>query len=305
MVGEGVIDHGLNRQLAGPGIRFRVGPFTAHVRTSFKLVRQDFLQIYQGYPLASSGDAAALHLQVRATSLLRRWVRPKLMADAGFAHTPFVPLPADQGLLAMEMGLNWLVATTSDRFLMFHAGVVAQGDKAILMPGASGSGKSTLTAGMAFSGWRFFTDEFGLYDPELGQFFPHPRPISLKNESIPVLAQRVDGQYLSRPLLNTPKGTIRYIRPPADALARMAEPARPSLILYPAYSSSAAGKVEELPPHEAFAMLRGAAINCDRLGEIAFKALVDLTGRTRSLKLHYNSMEQALAMVRDLMELAP
>jgi HprK-related kinase A len=305
MVGESVIDHGLDRQLAGPGIRFRVGPFTAHVRTSFKAVRRDFLQIYKGFPLAGAGDVTSLHLQVRATSLLRRWIRPKLMADTGFANTPFVPLPGDLGILAMEMGLNWLVATTSDRFLMFHAGMVAKGDKAILMPGASGMGKSTLTAGMSFSGWRFFTDEFGLFDPLQGLFYPHPRPISLKNESIPILAERVGESYLSRPLYNTPKGTIRYIRPPAEALARMTEPARPSLILYPTFNSEATGTVEELPPHEAFAMLRGAAINCDRLGETAFRALADLTSRTRSLRLEYRSLDQALAMVSDLMDIAP
>ena len=293
------------RALSREGLRFRVGPFVAHVRTPFTRLCHDFLDTYEGFPLAAKDEATTFYLQVRATSLLRRWLRPKLMADAGFAHTPFVPLPGDLGMLAMEMGLNWLAATASDRFLMFHSGLVARDGKAVLMPGASGIGKSTLTAGLSLSGWRFFTDEFGLLDPETLAFHPHPRPISLKNESIPVLAERVTPERLGRPLHETPKGTIRYLKPPRDALERMNETAPASLILYPNYNPSAKSQVIELPKHEAFAMVRGAAVNCDRLGETAFRALAALTDRCRSFRLIYRSLDQAIRMVSDLMEHAP
>lgn len=263
---------------------------------------RDILSLYAGYPLASADDFVDYHLSVRPASPMRRWVRPSVVADAGMINTPFVPLPADIGILAHEMGLNWLVATTADSYLIFHAGIVERNGRAILMPGASGSGKSTLTAGLAFSGWRLFSDEFAVLHPESWQFYPYPRPVSLKNSSIPVIGERIPEDRFSRLYENTPKGTIRYLRPSDEALARDREPAQPFLILYPEYRPEAPPQAIELPKPEAFAMIRSAAVNCDRLGAVAFTALADLADQCRSFRLVYRSLDQGMAMVKDLAE---
>ncbi|MDA5193621.1 HprK-related kinase A [Govanella unica] len=288
--------------MRGEGLAFRVGPFSARVQCAVPAVARDILSLYTGYATVGADDFIDYHLKVRPVSPLRRWVRPSVMADAGMVNTPFVPLPADIGVLAHEMGLNWLIATTADDYLIFHAGIVEKNGRTILMPGASGSGKSTLTAGLAFSGWRLFSDEFAVLHPESFQFFPYPRPVSLKNSSIPVLGERIPDSQFSRIYEKTPKGTIRYLRPSAEALARDREPGRPFLILYPEYRPDAAPQAIELPKPEAFAMVRSASVNCDRLGALAFTTLADLADQCRAFRLVYRSLDQGMAMVNDLAE---
>ena len=292
----------LNDALRRGDFRFRVGPFTARVKTSVPTLRRDFLQLYEGYPLGAPGALDDFSLRVDFTSFARRWYRPKVVADTGFVNTPFVPLPDNLSILALEMGLNWLVATTADQFLVFHSGMVARDDKAIIMPGESGRGKSTLTAGLAYNGWRMFSDEFALLRPETIELYPYPRPVSLKNQSIQVLGDRVPETQFSRLFENTPKGTIRYLRPPAESLKASHRPATPLMILFPEYNATAPAKVEEVTKIEAFALIRGASVNCDRLGEAAFEGIAALTERCPVFRITYRSQDQAMEMVEELWE---
>lgn len=290
------------RRLGSGGLVFRVGHYTLRVQTPFKTIQNDFLSVYGDYPAGSLDDFVDYHLKVEPTTWYRRWIRPNVTANAGMTNTPFVPLPLDIGILSLEMGLNWLLGTTAGRFVVFHSGVVERDGKVILMPGISGTGKSTLTAGLAFNGYRLFSDEFGIFDPENWRFYPYPRPISLKNRSIDVMAERLPESQFSRPFFNTPKGTIRYLRPTPEAIARMAEPATPHLVLFPEYRPQEEPQVVELRDAEAFIMIRGAAVNTDRLGIRAFNGAVDLTRKCRSFRLVYRSLDQGLRMVNDLME---
>lgn len=282
--------------------RLRIGPFNARIQTPLGVLRRDILQVYGDYPVGDADGLVDFSLRVAPTSPLRRWIRPKVIADTGFAHSPFVALPADLAMLAFEMGLNWLTGTTADQFTIFHAGLVARDGRAIMMPGASGRGKSTLTAGLAYGGWRMFSDEFALLRPETFELFPYPRPISLKNQSISVLAGRVPDDRFSRLYHDTPKGTIRYLAPPRTSLDQSHLPARPHLILFPEYSPDQEPVVEEVRRVEAFALIRGAAVNCDRLGVAGFEAITRLTEDCPVFRLTYRSLDQGIRMVEDLWE---
>ncbi len=282
--------------------RFQIGPFATRLALSSPLARRDFRAIYGEYPQYPADRAVDFHLRIAPTSLLRRWVRPNAMVQAGIGNAPFVPLPADLGFLALESAMNWMVATTADAWLMFHAGVVARKGRAVMMPGLSGAGKSTLTAGLAVSGWRLFSDEFALLRPETGLFHPYPRPVSLKNRSIDIIAERAGADRISRRFLKTPKGTVAYLKPPEEALRLMDVPASPALLLFPEYRPEERARIEELRPAELFALTRSASINCDRLGETAFTAIADLVARCRGFRLFYGNLDQGMTMVGELME---
>ncbi len=288
--------------LAGEGLIFRVGPFTIRATCPFPTLRDEILAIYGGYPVGRPSDFVDYHVNVGPGTTIRRWFRPNVIAEAGMVNAPFVPLPLDIGVLALEMALNWLVATTADRYLIFHSGVVARNGKAVLMPGASGIGKSTLTSGLAFAGWRLFSDEFGLFDPDKTLFYPYPRPISLKNASTTVMADRLPTAVFSRPFYNTPKGTIRYLCPEPEAIAQMAEPAAPTIILFPEYNPTAEAQAIELRKPEMFAMIRSSSVNCDRMAEVGFKAMTDMTETYRGFRIIYRSLDQGIHMVNDLVE---
>src|SRR3546814_20785731 len=72
----------------------------------------------------------------------------------------------------------------------------------------------------------------------------------------------------------TPKGDIRHLVPAADAIARMEEPARPALILFPRYGFAPAER--PVAPSEVFVRLTQAWTNYTTLGEPGFAALTTL-----------------------------
>ena len=291
-------------------LKFKVGPFVARIGTSYPLLQRDFLEIYEGYPLAGAEDFVDFNLKVDPVSLARRWIRPKVIADGGFVGSPFVPLPGDLAILALEMGLNWQVGTKSDQYLIFHSGVVARDPKpgeegpsrAVLMAGESGAGKSTLTAGLAYKGWRLFSDEFALMDTQSLKLYPYPRPISLKNESINVMVERLGEAVFSRPFFNTPKGTIRYLQAPAESLRKGEHPADLNLVVFPRFIKDAPAQIEEYGGAEAFALLRGASVNSDRVGRDAFDAITKLAKSCRFFGMQYDSLDAAISLVEELME---
>jgi hypothetical protein len=82
-------------------------------------------------------------------------------------------------LAAVQSAAELHVAELAPGLVAIHAGVVAFGAAAVLLPGRSLSGKSTLTAELVRAGATYYSDEFALLDVA-GQVLPYPRPISLR-----------------------------------------------------------------------------------------------------------------------------
>jgi HprK-related kinase A len=209
------------------------------------------------------------------------------------------PLPLALGLLAGEMGMNLQMALGQKRFLLLHAASVEKDGRALLMTGHSGAGKSTLAALLGERGWRFMGDEFALLGLDDGKLHPFPRAVSLKNESVG-LFEGVDPSRLGPVLTGTPKGTIRHLRPNQEALALMAEPARPVLILFPRFGRDLEPTVREVGAAEAFMRLTQASTNYVALGERGFDALTGLVGALPCKAIDYAGIEQAEALIEEL-----
>lgn len=61
-----------------------------------------------------------------------------------------------------------------------HAGVVAWGSHALVLPGSTHSGKSTLVADLVKLGATYYSDEYAMIDSE-GKVHAYPRPMLLRN----------------------------------------------------------------------------------------------------------------------------
>jgi hypothetical protein len=127
-------------------------------------------------------------------------------------------------------------------------------------------------------------DEFALLDLEDGRVHPFPRAISLKNQAIGVMEEIVGPERLGPWLRNTPKGTIRHLRPNADAIARMDEPARPAMILFPGFGRDLERAVRPVGEAEVFVRLTQASTNYVTLGERGFSALAGLVQVCRPVR---------------------
>jgi HprK-related kinase A len=169
------------------------------------------------------------------------------------------------------------------------------------MSGESGSGKSTLAALLGEKGggdWRLMGDEFTLIDPAGGDAFAFPRAVSLKNEAIAEVAERVDAGRLGPLLARTPKGDIRHLIPRADAIAAMHEPARPALLLFPRFGGELS--IERMGEGEAFVRLTEASTNYVALGEAGFGALTRLVRETPAFGITYPDSAAGIALVEQL-----
>ncbi len=274
-----------------------IGPVSFRVGSAWKAPVAALAGLYADYP-APEGDVCDFTVRLEPEKRWRRWLRPSVAIQGDYMLPDAAPLSLAHGLLAAEMGMNLQMALGQKRFLLLHAASAEREGRALTLTGESGGGKSTLAALLGESGWRLMGDEFALLDCESGLLHAFPRAISLKNGSIEVM-KRIAGEDRFGPVLDgTPKGTIRHLKPNADAIARMAEPARTALILFPRFGGERA--VRGVGVAEAFVRLTQASTNYVALGARGFDALSGLVATTPSLAIDYPDSRTALELVETL-----
>jgi len=277
--------------------RLQVGPVAFRIGSQWRGPVEALRRLYAGYP--EPGGVCGFTVRLEAERPWRRWLRPSVAIRGDYVLPDAAPLPLAQGLLAAEMGMNLQMALGQKSFLLLHAASVERNGRALLMTGHSGAGKSTLAALLGERGWRFMGDEFALLGLDDGLLHPFPRAVSLKNESLGLFAE-VDPGRLGPLLAGTPKGTIRHLRPNGEAVARMAEAARPALILFPRFGRDLDPAIREVGAAEAFMRLTQASTNYVALGRSGFDALTRLVGTIPSKAIDYADTGQAEALVESL-----
>jgi HprK-related kinase A len=275
--------------------RVQVGPAAFRIGSLWRQPVQQLRKLYADYPTPAIPDFT---VRLDAPSLLRRFVRRSVAIDGDYMLPDAVPLPFDQALLAAEMGMNLQMALGWRRHLILHASAVERDGHALIMTGLSGSGKSTLSALLGQNGWRFMGDEFVLIDLDSGMAVPFPRLISLKNSAIAAMEAAADAARFGPLMQGTPKGDIRHLVPPADAIARMGEAAKPALLLFPRFGYDAA--IREVAPGENFMRMTQASTNYVALGEIGFRAMTRFVKSIPARAIDYQSGEQAVMLVEQL-----
>lgn len=278
-------------------MRLGVGPVGFRIGSDWRAPLDALARLYRGYPAPEIPDFT---VRLEAPRPWRRRLRPKIHIGGDFTLPDAAPLSLAHGLLAAEMGMNLQMALGQRRYLLLHASAVERGGRALLMTGHSGAGKSTLAALLGERGWRLMGDEFALLDLAGGAVHAFPRAVSLKNEAIGLFDGSLAPSRLGPTLAGTPKGTIRHLRPNEEAVARMAEPAAPALLLFPRFGFEPA--VREVGAAEVFVRLTQASTNYVALGEPAFAALTRLVRETPTRAIDYPDTERAVAVVERLWE---
>ncbi|HEX8620571.1 MAG TPA: HprK-related kinase A [Allosphingosinicella sp.] len=275
-------------------MRLQVGPVAFRIGSQWRRPIAQLRRLYSGYP--EPEGVCDFTVRLEAERPWRRWLRPSVAIRGDYILPDAAPLPLALGLLAAEMGMNLQMALGQKNFLLLHAASVEKDGRALLMTGPSGAGKSTLGALLGERGWRFMGDEFALLGLDDGLLHPFPRAVSLKNESL-ALFDGADPARLGPVLSGTPKGTIRHLRPDPAAVARMGEPARPALILFPRFGRDLEPAVREVGAAEAFMRLTQASTNYVALGEPGFDSLTRLVASVPSKAIDYSDVAEAEDLV--------
>jgi len=255
--------------------------------------------MYSHYSLVDETEIAEFHVRIIPKHSIRRpFVR--LIQFQVDGRAPFPPVPVEQALATLEWGINLVIAMRVNHLLLFHSAAVERNGHVLLLPAWPGSGKTTLCTALIHRGYRLFSDEFGLMDPQSGEFFPLPRLMPLKNQSIGVIRDYLPEAVLGPEIPGTLKGTVAHVRPPQESIERADETAKPRWIVFPKWSAGAALRLESLPQSEAFLLLATNAFNYEVLGETAFDAVTSLVRNCECRKLVYSDFDSALAALDEL-----
>lgn len=275
----------------------RIGPVGFRVGSDWRAPIDQLAALYADYPKPEDG-IPDFTVRLFAARPWRRLLRPSVMIGGDYVLPDAAPLPLRLGLLAAEMAMNLQMALGQRRYLLLHASAVERDGRVLLMTGESGAGKSTLAALLAARGWRLMGDEFALIDPATGLAHAFPRLISLKGQSIALLEQALPGARWGPLMPETPKGAIRHLMPPPDAIAAMNTPGVPALILFPRYGFSPAER--SVAPSEVFVRLTQASTNYVSLGERGFDALTGLVRSVPAMAIDYPHADNAISQVEAL-----
>ncbi len=289
----------LRDRLRGPGIDLVTGRFRTRIVSGLPEVTTGIAQLYRDFPVDGPTGFADFHVAVARPRGLRRWYRPQVLFRFD-GRSVFKPLPGNQAFPMLEWGLNWCLTTQVHHYLVFHAAVVANGERALVMPGPPGSGKSTLCAALVTQGWRLLSDEMALLDLESGLIHGLARPVSLKNESIPALQALAPDAFVSAPCHDTLKGTVAHLRPPIDSVERVRTPVRPGWIVFPRFVPQATTELLARSRDTAFFALVSNAFNYSALGDIAFERTVDLVAQSDCHDFSYSHLAEAVARLGEL-----
>ncbi|MBO6503771.1 MAG: HprK-related kinase A [Kordiimonadaceae bacterium] len=290
----------LNRALKRGSFTLRLGPFSHLIKGPARHLLPHLIGMYPECQASlDPDDVTEIMLRLKAPNVFRRFIRPQISPDPGF-HVPAVPLPESMAPLGFEMGLNLSVALKTCRFVTIHAGVVAKNGSAIMMSAASGGGKSTLAAALHSEGYSLFSDEFALLDLDSADVRAYPRPISLKQQSIPIVRELLGADRVSDVISDTPKGDIAYARVAAESLAENNASAPVKLILFPNFQAGAQPLARRLNPAEAIMRLVAASTNYSLLGEPAYKAIVSMVKAAQTFEITYGTTEQSVQLVEQL-----
>ncbi len=280
------------------------GPFRVGVRSSDAALSETLNYFYRDSLCQDGPHFLDFDIRLTGARGVRRWLRPQVYFEVD-GRRPFEPQPAENAFPSYEWGLNWCIATSAHRYLMLHAGSVAFGDSAMLLPGVPGSGKSTLSAALSLRGARLLSDEFGLLQPENLTLRAMPRGIPLKNTSIEAILEFHEAAQLGPTYPKTRKGRVRHLRPDADSLARQQTPAKPRWLVFPTYRASGEQMLQPLDQTEAFRQLAFNCFNYKLMGEVAFRAVAQLVREMDCYRFTYSRLDDAVECLSTLARVEP
>jgi HprK-related kinase A len=289
----------LARRLVGPGASIGIGALSVEVRFETPHGAWEFAELYEYYPVQSEPGLADSHIVLKPQRTVSDWLRPRIQVYLE-DQAPFAPVPRHHAVPLLESAINWSVFTQNLQDLVIHAGSLARGGKALILPGPPGSGKSTLCAELVARGWRLLSDEFAIVRPLDARLQALPRPISLKNDAIDLIARRHQSATFSRRYEGTAKGTVAYMRAPEEAVRRADQPVTPCLVIFPRYREGAPPTLERIDRARTFMDLICQSPNYFTLMATGFETMARVVESCDHYVLTYGSLDDATALVNQL-----
>lgn len=179
--------------------------------------------------------------------------------------------------------------------ILLHAGVVAVGDSAFLLPAASGSGKTTLVSALVSSGFDYLSDEVAVVDPRSRNVMPFAKPLCVR-EGAWTIIKALTGMAEGVPAVRGPGERVWYLAP----FRHPAAPAvyRVGAIVLPQYYPAATQKLTRITRESALTRLLEQSFNVRAHGYRGIETLIRLVQEAECYQLLYNDPAHATELLR-------
>ena len=184
--------------------------------------------------------------------------------------------------------------------LMFHAAALQKGNKTIVLPANSGSGKSTLTVALSSRGWRCFTDELAVFDPEELTITPLPIPVRIRSGSFAPLLPfypEIPDLPVYEDLNDNP---IRWIILPKEHLAAKSTSTQITTLIFPRYTEKEKTELLSLDKFIALERLTATGSSEREMTLEDAKAMVCLIEQTPCYELTFSDLQEAITAIESI-----
>jgi hypothetical protein len=186
-------------------------------------------------------------------------------------------------------------------FLQLHAGVVSNGERCVVLPGAPGSGKTTLTAGLAFSGFQYFSDEVALLEDKALTLRPFPLALGIKPGSVGVLEKLCPQVRTLQPFDREDGQRVRYLSPDAGTCAAPESALPAGWLIFPRYGTDLETELKPLRKPEALRRLMHECMVLPQLlDEARVGRFVQWMRSVECYELPMSSLGEAVRLVKKL-----
>ncbi|MDG3088301.1 HprK-related kinase A [Vibrio hannami] len=280
----------------------KAGPFHFSVKSNVSSI-QRYVEHHYGKNLVISDTNLFIdyYVSVEHGPFYRRLFKPQVKFRFS-GMVPFKPLPLDQAHAMLEWGMNWVISTNANQYLIIHAASLEKDGKGIIITAASGSGKSTLCAYLVSRGWRLLSDELALISPEKLTMYGLGRPINLKNQSIDLMSRYFKPADFSEVAKDTHKGTISLLRAPEESVENSHIPVEPAHIVFVNYNASEECYVEPVDKCSALAEIVKNSFNFNLLSKSGFACARKLVEKTSAVYIEYNNFSACENALNNLIE---
>lgn len=286
--------------LQNQGLKVAIGPFNVRIHTHHQPLIKQLYRLYSHYRLVQD-EIIEFHVRINTERSIRNPLRlnVRFLIDG---QSPFESFPEEQALAVLEWGINLAIAVRVNHLLLLHSAVVEKKGAVALFPAWPGSGKTTLCTALCHRGFRLFSDEFGLMDYQRGVFYPIPRLMPLKNESIAVIRKLLPQAVIGQSIPNTHKGTVAHVRPPEESMRLSENTAKARWIIFPKWIAQATTQLEPIADAEAFMLLASNAFNYEVLGAHGFRAVEQLVAQCDCYTLTYSDLDEVTTALHQLID---
>ncbi len=190
-----------------------------------------------------------------------------------------------------------LASRALDDKLLFHAAVLGKAGKAMIFPGETGIGKTTLAAVLIRQGWKFFSDELAVMDQERLTITPFPLPMSIKSGSMPIIEPFYPALGKTKEYRRPDGKMVRYLAPPAEALAASGEEAESAAIVFPIYQDADYPRLTKIEKITALQRLVRTGSTQRELQARDIRALITLIEDTPCYDMFYTDVQQVAPLL--------